>query len=73
MREGWPRIEMCWDGETPQAELIVDGISLPGPPTKVREIFDRLSEAQRILWDAQERLDDLKRAVEQAVKGGGHA
>lgn len=37
-------VSMCWDGQTPAAELTVNGVTVIGEPDEVRRIFDALND-----------------------------
>jgi len=60
-----PDIAMCWDGQTPTAELIVDGVPLSGPPEDVQRIFDTLNRLRNDLLSDDMMINRLRTLVDE--------
>lgn len=60
-----PEIAWEWDGETPTAKLLVNGLAAEGAPKVIEEIFHRLAaEQNRVAW-LESRLSRIAESVDR--------
>jgi hypothetical protein len=63
-----PSIAMCWDGETPAAELRVDGLVLTGEPRDVQRAFDALNKLKDRALVAERRVASARHHAERVIE-----
>lgn len=63
-----PAIAMCWDGETPTAELRVYGMVFTGEPADVEVAFDALNKLRDRATDAESRLAAVARRLDEIAR-----
>ena len=61
-------IALCWDGQTPDAELRIDSLVFTGRPRDVQKAFDRLNQLRQDCQDAEDRLRRVLRAVDEVER-----
>lgn len=68
-----PQLSLCWDGETPTAEVSVNGIVLTGHPKDVQRVYDELQRWQRETWRVELQLYEARKEAWALVRllGGG--
>lgn len=63
-----PTVAMCWDGQTYDAELIVDGRTLSGSPADVTAVFHALNEQRRRLEKLDKHYKELCDELQAALR-----
>lgn len=61
-----PDIAFCWDGRTPTAELIIDGMTTSGKPDDVHAVFALLNALRDRAQSLEKRLTSVKDALAKA-------
>lgn len=61
-------IAMCWDGQTPTAELHINGWVLTGEPEAVQQVFDQLNEFAADKRGSDRRVDRIRHALSEMMR-----
>jgi flagellin-specific chaperone FliS len=61
---------MCWDGQTKQAELIIDDCKFKGHPEDVQRIFDLLNNLNTGLQRKSQYIQELFSLIDSFKKKG---
>ena len=63
-----PAIAMCWDGETQQAELRIDGAVFIGEARDVERAFSALNKLRDRATSAEDRLAAVARRLDEVSR-----